>query len=119
MVTSFCKFRRALPSLHLDVGGLDDRRPARNLALDEGGKRRLAALRLVGNVASEIREALAHGGIVERLVERGRERVEHWFRRSLGGKQGVPAEGLELGQAGLLGGWDVRQRRVALGRRDR
>src|SRR5262249_14646396 len=71
-------------------GRLDDRRPARDLALDQTGQRLLAATGLVRQHAAELEQALARVLIVERLVERIGELVEHWLWRRLGGEQRVP-----------------------------
>src|SRR5262245_567143 len=66
--------------VHLDVRRLDDRRPARDLALDQREERRRPPLRLVGEVAAEHLHALARGLVVERLVERVGEFVDDRLR---------------------------------------
>src|SRR5438105_8419876 len=86
------------------TGRLDDRGPARNLALDQRGERRLAAPGRVGDVAPELEQALAHAFVVERLVECVGELVEDRFWRCFGCEQRIPGRGLELRQPGLLRG---------------
>ena len=83
-------------SIH-GTGGLDDRRPARDLALDQVGERPRSAPLLVRQVAPQFQQPLAHDLVVERLVERVGELVQDRLRRVLGRKQGVPRGDLELG----------------------
>src|SRR5262245_23102583 len=85
--------RYALPRyvlLHLDVGRVDDGRPARNLALDQREERLRPALRLGGDVTAQHVEALARRLVVERLVERVGQLVDDRLRRVLGGEQAIP-----------------------------
>src|SRR6266704_2963840 len=103
---------------YLDVRRLDDRRPARDLALDQRKKRLRPAIWLVGNIAAEDTEALACGLVVERLVERVNQPVEDRLRRRPGCEQAVPGRRLERGQSGFDGGWHVRHGRIARGRCD-
>jgi hypothetical protein len=56
--------------LAFDVRRLDDRRPARNLALHQDSELLLAAFRVFRNFQAEVDQAFAHGLVVERLVER-------------------------------------------------
>src|SRR5262245_27472307 len=69
---------------------LDDRPPARDLALDQRGKLRLSPLRLVGNIATKIEKPLAHGVTIERSIERLGELVEDRLRGAFWNKQTVP-----------------------------
>src|ERR1700730_14756716 len=80
----------AISSIRLDVGSLDDRRPARDLALDQRAQRLLAASRLVRNVVGELAQAFARGVVVERLVERVGELVEDRLGGRLGVEHGIP-----------------------------
>src|SRR5947207_12198920 len=80
---------------YLDVRRLDDRRPARDLALDQREKRLRPAIWLVGNIAPEDTEALACGLVVERLVEGVNQPVEDRLRRRPGCEQAVPGRRLK------------------------
>src|SRR5215472_7922733 len=73
-----------------DACCLDDRRPARDLACDQGSKRLRAALRFSRNVAAEVEQAIMYVLVLERSVERIGEYVEGRLRCPLGRKQGVP-----------------------------
>src|SRR5204862_6896980 len=101
-----------------DACCLDDRRPTCDLALDQGSKRLRAAFCLIGNVAPEFEQALAHALVVERFVERISELVEDWLRCPLRRKQRVPGRCLEFRQAGFLCGRNIRQGRTARGSAD-
>src|SRR4029077_5533224 len=83
-------------SIELDVGGLDDRGPARDLALQQRGERLLAAFFLAGNVGAEIDEPLAHVLVVQGLVESIGETVEDGVGRGLGREEGEPGRRLVL-----------------------
>src|SRR5262245_62525140 len=86
------------------TGRLDDRRPARDLALHQFEQRLLATLWLVGDHAAELQKPLARGLVVERLVEGVAELVDDGLGRGLGREQRVPGVRCELRQNGLLGG---------------
>src|SRR5258708_25217809 len=113
------EIRETCNSIQLDVGGPDDRCPARDLALDQRGQGLLPASRFVRNLVSELTQALARGSIVERLVERLGEPVEDRLRRRLGCEKRIPAARLELRKPGLPGRGQIRQLWTALGRCDR
>src|SRR5262249_27973778 len=87
------------------AGRLDDRRPARDLALDQAGQRLLATTCLVRQHAPELEQSFARLFVVERLVERVGELVEHRLGRVFRGEECVPGLGLELGQAWLRCWW--------------
>src|SRR5271165_7513854 len=84
------KMQAALCSFRFDERRLDDRRPARDLAFDQGGELLLAAPGFLGNFAAELDEVPARILVIERLVEREGQLVEHRFGRPLGCKQAVP-----------------------------
>src|SRR6266478_3834721 len=111
--------RRGARLLHLDVCSLDDRRPARDLALDECEKRLRTALGLVGNVAAENEQALAGDVVIECLVECIDELVNDRLRRRFGREKAVPGGCLEFGQPCFDGRGYARQCRIPLGRRNR
>src|SRR5688572_20296975 len=102
-------------SLHLHVGGLGDARPARDLALDEGGE---LLRRVAEHLDAELLQALGGVGLLQELAkirvdpthELGRGRARHY--------DAVDAEHAEarnrLGHRGHLG-----RRRIALAARDR
>src|ERR1051326_15995 len=74
----------------LHAGGLDDRRDAGHLALDQllqSGRSAVGALR--GGTA-EFRIALLDGRIVERLAQRGRQLVDNLLRYTFRSDHGVP-----------------------------
>src|SRR6516164_3353270 len=64
-------------SIQLDVGRLNDWRPAGNVALHECNELLRPSFRLVRNVATDIDKALAHVAIVKCIVERSGELVEN------------------------------------------
>src|SRR5436189_1424507 len=101
------------------AGRLDDRRPARNLVLDQSSKGSLAAPGLVRQHAAKLEQPLARGLVVERLVERFGELVDDRLGRPLGGEQRIPRLRLEFRKARLLAGGNVGQRRAALRGSDR
>jgi len=114
MCSTTCEYKRQ----SVGPAALDDRRPARDLALDQGGKGLLAASRLVREHASQLEQSFARQFVVERLVERIAELIEDGLGCVFRGEERVPGLGLEFGQAGFLAGGHARQRRAALGRAD-
>src|SRR5262245_48052963 len=98
-------------SFPLDVRRLDNRRPASDVTLHEGGERLLTAARLVWDFQDNVEKPLAHILVVQSLVEGIGEFVEDRFRRRLGSKQGEPSQYLELRQPRFLRGrhpWEDR-----------
>src|SRR5262249_13114930 len=89
--------------IDLDIRRLDDRRPAFDLALDQGEQRRLAAPRFIRNVKRDLGQALARIGVVKRLIERVGELVEDRLGGRPWGEQAKPGRDLEFREAGLLG----------------
>src|SRR5215468_3966678 len=70
------KSRRFLKLSRSDACCLDNRRPTRDLALNQRSKRLRAARYVIWNVAAEVEQALAHALVVECVVERVGELVE-------------------------------------------
>src|SRR5258706_4353588 len=87
---------------HLDVGGLDDRRPFLDLGLVESRKpfRRLLLAR--GDVEPEVREARAHERIGERLHQRGVEPGDDFLRQPPRAEQAEPSRSVETGDAAFF-----------------
>src|SRR5438105_4458399 len=82
--------RRGARSLRPAVRRLEDRRPARDLGLHEGGEYLRRALILAGHRAAELGEPLLHLGVVQRLVERAGKLVDDLLRRTLGREDAGP-----------------------------
>ena len=97
---------------------LQDRRQPRDLAFHQRGERFRPAIVFLGDFRAEIGQALAHGLVVESLVERFGELVDHGLRRALGRIDRVERRSLETRQAGLGGGRHIRQQRMTLAARD-
>src|SRR5215204_7181020 len=91
-------------------GGLDDRRPAIDLAQQHafgGGRRRL----VIGHrFRVDVVEALHQIRVLERGPERGRQLLDDGRRQSLWREQAVPHAKLKALQAGFVSGRQVRQR---------
>src|SRR5262249_3749521 len=80
----WCNAKGSFP---LDVRRLDNRRPASDVTLHEGGERLLTAARLVWDFQDNVEKPLAHVLVVQSLVEGIGEFVECRFRRRLGSTQ--------------------------------
>ena len=93
---------------------LQDRRQPRDLAVHQRGQRLRPAPARLGDLGAETLQPLAHGGLVEPLVERLGELVDDRLRRALGREHRVERRAIELRQALLDGGRHVRQQRAAL-----
>src|SRR5262245_65751402 len=75
-------------------GALEDRIPARHLALDQLGQRTRRASVALGQHAAEFEQPLARGRIVERLRQRVVELGDDLLRRALWSEQRVPRANL-------------------------
>src|SRR5262245_62247182 len=82
-------------SLALDAGLADDRPPLVDLGLVEGGERLRRLLRARKHVLAEIGEALAHGGLVQRLDDDRVEPCHDLLWRALGRPDGLPERQVE------------------------
>src|ERR1043166_400290 len=111
--------RASRGSVRLDVGGLDDRRPARNLPGHKSGKRLLSAPRLVWNFRAEVEQPLARVFVIVRLVESVGQSIEDRLRCSPGRKQSEPSRHVELRQPRFLCGRYVRETGTTRLRTDR
>src|SRR5215204_4872653 len=89
--------RRVLLRRH--ARGLEHRRPAGDLALDELLEPLRAAIGAFRDDAAELEQALAHGLVRERLVERVDELCRDLLRRALRREDRVPGADLVVGQA--------------------
>jgi hypothetical protein len=97
---------------------LEHRRPLLEFAFDEHCQRGRGASVGAWDDAAKVEQALADIFVVQRLgyggVQRGDDRCRRPFRR----EDRVPGLRLELRQPAFDRGRNVRQRRIALGRRD-
>src|SRR5262245_66490922 len=92
--------RRRADSLALDTRLADDRPPLVDLGLVEGGERLRRLLRARKDVLAEIGEALAHGGLVQRLDDDRVEPCHDLLWRALGRPAGLPERKGEARAAG-------------------
>src|SRR5712692_7034604 len=102
-------------SIELCPRRLYDRRPFWNFGSDIGGEILRGA---ADEVDPEIAEGLLDGGIVERDRKRTVKRLDHLVRRACRRDQSMPRGRIEILDAELVDGRDVRQDRAALERRD-
>src|SRR5262249_58855520 len=100
-------------SLALDAGLADDRPPLVDLGLVEGRECLRRLLRARKHVLAEIGEALAHGGVGQRLDDDAVEPCYDLLWRALGRPDGFPEGQVESGQAGFVDGRDLGRGRPA------
>src|SRR5215831_17425891 len=115
---SICtSFRQACPasgtSLRLYIRCLEDGRPTGDLGIHEARELRRGALVLGGQRSAQIGQPGLDSGVVQRLVERGRELVDDVPRRALGRENPGP-DAHPIADAGLLRRRHVGQHRQAL-----
>ena len=78
-------------SLRLDVGCLNDGRPARNFVFQEHSQCLLTASRLFRKIVGQFDQALARAFVIERPVQGVGEPVQDRLRRSLRREQRKPS----------------------------
>src|SRR5437868_3479521 len=89
------------PSLHLDVGSLDDRPPGGDVGLllrDQSFWRLLLARR---NFHAEAGQPAAHLGIGERVLYRGLKSLHDRRRRAARRPEAIPQRHMQPGRAGF------------------
>src|SRR5207245_8051435 len=103
-----CGLRKRITSVELGAGSLDDRRPLRQLLLDEG--RSLLRRAAGGGIDPDLLQPLEHGRIGQRLLDRVAELGDDRRRGPRRRENDVPGVAVEALETLLVERREVGQR---------